>query len=88
MYGLPQADILAHKLLTKRLVKHSYYSAQHMPELWKHKWKPMMFALVVHDFWVKIKGRDHGEHLINALKEHYEITVDYDSKSFCGIHLD
>ena len=36
---------------------------------------------------VKIKGKEHGEHLIKALKEHYEVTVDWEGKTFCGIHL-
>eukprot|EP00957_Ditylum_brightwellii_P105230 8020997-Ditylum_brightwellii.AAC.1 len=72
MYSLPQAGILANKLLTKRLSEHGYYLVQHIPGLWQHKWRPVSFALVVDDFDVKITGREHGEHLIKALKEHYE----------------
>eukprot|EP00957_Ditylum_brightwellii_P004105 311743-Ditylum_brightwellii.AAC.1 len=78
MYGLPQAGILANKLLTKRLAEHNYYPCQHTPGLWCHKWRPITFALVVDDFGIKIKGKEHGEHLINALKENYEVTVDWD----------
>eukprot|EP00957_Ditylum_brightwellii_P050104 3798188-Ditylum_brightwellii.AAC.1 len=72
MYGLPQTGILANKLLTQRLSEHGYYPVQHTPRLWHQKWQPVTFALVVDDFGVKITGREHGEHLINALKEHYE----------------
>eukprot|EP00957_Ditylum_brightwellii_P090482 6890358-Ditylum_brightwellii.AAC.1 len=87
MYGLPQAGILANKVLTKRLSEHGYYPVQHTPGLWRHKWRPVTFALVVDDFGVKITGREHGEHLTNALKEHYEVTVDWKGSIFCRIRL-
>eukprot|EP00957_Ditylum_brightwellii_P035759 2711247-Ditylum_brightwellii.AAC.1 len=72
MYGLPQAGILANKLLTERLAERGYYPVQHTPGLWRHKWQPVKFALVVDDFGVKINGEEHGEHLLNALQQHYE----------------
>ncbi len=33
MYGLPQAGILANKLLKKRLAKHGYFKQPHTPGL-------------------------------------------------------
>ena len=36
MYGLPQAGILANKLLKKRLAPHGYYELPHTPGLFKH----------------------------------------------------
>ncbi len=36
MYGLPQAGILANKLLEQRLAARGYYQCQHMPGLWRH----------------------------------------------------
>ena len=53
MYGLPQAGILANKLLKKRLAKKGYYEMPHTPGLWKHIWRPIMFSLVVDDFGIK-----------------------------------
>eukprot|EP00804_Cyclotella_cryptica_P006014 CCRYP_000255-RA/>CCRYP_000255-RA protein AED:0.25 eAED:0.25 QI:0/0/0/1/1/1/2/0/796 len=50
MYGLPQAGILANKLLEKRLAKAGYYQCQHTPGLWRHVWRPITFCLVVDDF--------------------------------------
>ena len=35
-----------------------------------------MFTLVFNDFGVKYKGKENANHLINVLKEHYEITED------------
>ena len=36
IYGLPQAGILANKLLKKRLKPHRYYEVPHTPGLWQH----------------------------------------------------
>ncbi len=37
MWGLPQAGILANKLLRRRLLPHSYYECNNTPGLWKHE---------------------------------------------------
>ena len=50
MYGLPQAGLLANKLLACRLARYGYFQAQHTPGLWKHAWRPIQFCLVVDDF--------------------------------------
>ena len=88
MYGLPEAGILANKLLRKHLDKHGYYKCQFIPVLYRHVWRPIMFSLVVDDFGVKCQGIQHAKHLKAALKEHYEISVDWKGKLFCGITLD
>ncbi len=41
MYGLPQAGILANKLLKKCLVCHGYFEQPHTPGLWKHVERPI-----------------------------------------------
>jgi hypothetical protein len=40
MYGLPQAGILANKLLAKHLARDGYFQCQHMPGLWSHTLLP------------------------------------------------
>jgi hypothetical protein len=86
-YGLPQSGILANKLLKKRMAKHGYFEVQHTPGLWKHVSRPIKFTLVVDDFGIKYVGEEHFEHLINALKEHYDVTVEKEGKLYCGITL-
>ena len=88
MYGLPQAGILANKLLKTRLEPHGYYECRHTPGLWRHKWRPITFVLVVDDFGVKYTGKEHALHLAAALKENYEVTIDWEGKLFIGITLD
>ena len=37
VWGLPQAGILANKLLRQRLLPHGYYECTNTPGLWKHE---------------------------------------------------
>ena len=88
MYGLPQADFLANKLLKKRLSKHGYFPVQYTPRLWKHTWRPVTFYLVIDDFGVKYTGKDHALHLINATENDYKLALDWQDKTYCGINLE
>ena len=88
MYGLPQAGILAKTQLIHFLSKYGYFPVTHTPGLWHHQWRPIAFCLVVDDFGVKYVGREHADHLIQCLRNHYkEIDIDWTGKRFCGIHL-
>ena len=89
MYGLPQAGLLANKLLARRLAKYGYYQAIHTPGLWKHTWRPIQFVLVVDDFGVEYEDKKHATHLLDALNQHYEaVSEDWKGQLFCGIKLD
>lgn len=87
MYGLPQAGMLANKLLAKRLAKHGYHQVRHTPGLWTHTTRPISFALVVDDFAVKYVGKEHAQHLLGALKQHYEVSIDWGATLYCGITI-
>ena len=76
MYGLPQADILADKLLCERLARRGYFELPHTLSLWTHVHRPVWFTLVEDDFGVKFVEKEHAQHLLNALKEHYTIETD------------
>eukprot|EP00804_Cyclotella_cryptica_P013280 CCRYP_007043-RA/>CCRYP_007043-RA protein AED:0.39 eAED:0.39 QI:0/0/0/1/0/0/3/0/598 len=84
MYGLLQAGILANKLLAKQLAKAGYYQCQHTPGLWRHVWRPNTFCLVVDDFGIKTVGLKHAKHLQQELEKHYECSMDWKGKLFCG----
>ncbi len=88
MYGLPQAGILAQKLLEERPNKHGYSQSKAVPGLWTHSLQPISFTLVVDDFGIKYMGRQHVQHLLNILKEHYEISEDWSGTKFIGLMLD
>eukprot|EP00957_Ditylum_brightwellii_P195873 14923706-Ditylum_brightwellii.AAC.1 len=87
MYGLPQAGGIAHDQLVKHLAKHGYQPVQHTPGLWQHETRDITFHLIVDDFGIKYTNCDDVEHLITALRELYQITVDWDGKLFRVISL-
>ena len=88
MYGLPQAGILANKLLRKRLAPHGYYEMPHTPGLWRHIHRTVQFSLVMDDFGIKYIGKNNVDHLLNALKQDYEISEYWEGKLYCGISLE
>ena len=78
MHGSPQAGALANQQLVRRLAKHGYHKTPHTPGLWKHTWCPITFALVVDDFGIKHVVKEHAQHLLQALQEHCEVSVDWE----------
>jgi hypothetical protein len=87
IYGLPQAGILAKKLLKERLAKHGYTKLKHTPGLFKHKTCPVSFTLVVNYFGIKYKGAEHLKHLLDILKTFYNIGVDMAGSLYCSITI-
>ena len=88
MYGLPQAGIIAQKLLQECLQKAGYTQSKITPGYWKHEWRPISFTLTVDDFGIKYIGKEHVHHLIKVLKEHYEVEEDWGVTRYLGITMD
>ena len=87
VYGLKQSGKLANDLLTDRLAEYDYYQCHTTPGLWRHKWRPISFVLIVDDFGIKYVGRRHAEHLLISLQKTYEVTTDWAGSKFAGINL-
>eukprot|EP00957_Ditylum_brightwellii_P072361 5499518-Ditylum_brightwellii.AAC.1 len=87
MYGLPQAGILANKLLTDRFTTKGYRPCRHTPGLWKHDCRPISFSLVVDDFGKKYVGEEHAHHLLQTLRHWYELAEDWLGGRYCGITI-
>jgi hypothetical protein len=88
MYGLPHMGILVQNLLEKCLNKHEYFQNKAVPGLWTHHSRPISFTLVVDDFGIKYVGKELALHLLNILKEHYEIAVDWTGNELIGLTMD
>ncbi len=88
VWGLPQAGILANKLLHKRLMPHGYYKCANTPGLWKHITCQILFTLVVDNFGGQYVGKKHKDHLIWCIKKAYNLTKDWSGNLYCGITLD
>ena len=44
------AGMLDNDLLHKRLNNNGYYETATTPGFWRHKWRPIIFVLIVDDF--------------------------------------
>ena len=55
--------------------------------MWRHKWRPVLFSLIVDDFGVEYVGKHHVDHLLNALKENHEVIVNEKVDLYAGINL-
>jgi hypothetical protein len=57
------------------------------PGLWKHDTRPATFGLIVDDFGIKYVGKQHADHLLNAIHTKYQLTSDWTGSLYCGIAL-
>ena len=67
--------------------KHGYLQYLRTPSLWRHITQLAIFTLVVDDFGIRYSSVVDANHLINALREFYEITIDWTGKLYCGLTL-
>jgi hypothetical protein len=86
-YGLPQAGILANDLLRSRLLVEGYYEVESTPGLWRHKWRPIQFCLIVDDFGVEYVGLEHFNHLLDVLKKFHGVQFNMAGDKFAGITI-
>ena len=88
MYGLPQAGLIVQELLEKRLGGYGYHQSKIVNGFWKHKTRPICFCLVIDDFAIKYVKQEDVDHLINAIKRYYPITVDTEATKYIGLTID
>ena len=87
MPGLKQAGKIANNRLALHLASFGYFPVPRTPALWRQESKPITFSLVVDDFGVKYVGKDNADHLIQALKKMFTISIDWDGELFLGLTL-
>jgi hypothetical protein len=88
MYGLPQAGILAKKVLQRRLALDGYLPTEHTHGLWKQETCLVWFLLVVDDFGIKYIGRENAEHSMTSMKKNYDISSKWTGGAYCGMKID
>ena len=59
-----------------------------LQDFWKHYNRSISFTLIIDDFGVNYVGKENADHLINILKEHYEVAEDWEGTKYCGITMD
>lgn len=88
MYGLKQAAILAYEQLVHHRAPLGYYPLPNATGIWKHTTKKTIFSLYVDDFSIKSFPQADTDHLINALKQLYKVSIDPHEKNYCGLEID
>jgi len=85
--GSPQAGKLANVQLQHFLEPHGYHPCPITPGLWTHTTCNIRFALVVNDFAICYTCQADADHLLTALKCHYQVTEDWAASQYCGLTL-
>jgi hypothetical protein len=88
MYGLPQAGRLANDQLVAKLAQHGYQPCPLTPGLWRHETRDLVFSLVVDDFGIRYTDRADADHLIAALRQSYDVSLDWTGSRYCGLTLE
>ena len=87
IYGLPQSGRFAFIKLVKHLADDCYFPSRHTQGLFHHLTQPTTFNIFVTNFGAKIVGKHNADHIINTLKKHYNVTIDWNGEIFFGIKL-
>ena len=87
MYGLKQAALLAYQHLVNQLAPHGYHPCPYTTGLWEHDTRPTNFCLCINDFGVKYVSTADADHLLNSLRQHYKISVDWAGTDYCGLSI-
>ena len=88
MYGLKKAVVLAFNHLKEKLVPFGYKPIDHTDGMWKHKTRNIKFCLYVDDFGIKYLKKEDAMHLIHAIHQNYQCTIDWEGRHFCGLTFD
>ena len=87
IYGLKQAGKLAQDRLFAHLAQHDYILDQNTSCLFRHKTRPIAFTLVVDDFLIKSRAREHTDHLLGTLHKLYRTTEDWSASKYLGMTI-
>ena len=88
MYGLKQASVIAYQQLVKNLDGHGYYPIPFTTGLWYHLTLKTKFCLCVDDFGIKFFSQQDSNHLLTALRQKYDVTVEWTGDNYLGIEID
>jgi hypothetical protein len=50
-------------------------------------WQRVLFVLIVDDFSIQYTGKDHAQHLLDALRKSYVVTTNWSGTKFAGINI-
>ena len=87
MFGIPQANRIAHDYLFRNLAPYGYRPTKNTPGLWTHNRRPINLTLVVNDFDVRFTVKEHALHLKVSLESKYKVRTYWYGKIYVSISL-
>jgi hypothetical protein len=78
-------QVSANGLLRTRLKAKGYYKAATTPGLWRHKWRPIQFCLIVDDVGVEYMGIEHFN--LSLLKKYHGVQFNMAGDKFASIDI-
>ena len=87
MPGLKQAGRIANDMFKIHFSNFGYSPVAQPPSLCKNATKDICFSLVADNLGVKYVGKDTADHLIQALKKLYTISIDWTGSLYCGLTI-
>ena len=87
MYGLKEAGIIAFDQLVRKLKLFGYDPMPHTPGLWRHTSRKTTFTLCVDNFGIQYFSKADSDHLIKAIQDTYECSINWKGTQYCGLTL-
>ena len=87
MYGHPAAGRVAQTDFKALVSYHGYYKHPNVPCLFLHLTRPTMLTLIVDDISIKEFSENDLQHLINTIRNKWEVKVDRIGAKYNGVCL-
>ena len=88
IYGLSQSRRIANQDLQKHLAKYGCHPTRRTPGLWKYQTRKISFTLVVDNFGIEYTNKNDIDHLFEAIKDKYQLKIDWEGAKYVGIDLE
>ena len=83
MPGLKLTGCIANNRIQAHLARFGCAPVARTLSLWKHAAKGILFSLLVENFGFKYFGKESANHLIQALKNMYTVSIDWTGSLYC-----
>ena len=87
MYDQPAAGRIAQTDFKALVSSHGYYEHPDVPCLLLHRTRPTVFTLIVDDIGIKAFSEDDLQHLINTIRNKWEVKVNRTGAKYNGVRV-
>ena len=81
------AGVVAFDQLIRKLKRFGYEPMPQTPGLWRHTSRKTTFTLFIDDFGIQYFSKSDADHLIDAIQDTYECSIDWKGTQYCGLTL-